>query len=403
METTTQESPKVAAELFELGRRHGMEQEAIEAVRGGVPLERFRDDVLNKIGSKGAFQSIGLTDRESASFSFARAINAQATGDWSEAGFEREVLKATSGQVTRSNSFVVPSDVLRRDLTVVNSSAAIGTDHLASSFIDFLHTRSDVLSRCTMMSGLTGNVSIPRLTGSSSAAWYAEQGTIGESTPTFDAVTLSPEVLAGMVSYSRKMMAQSLPNVESIVRRDLATVIGLELDRSVINGSGSSNQPRGILNTTGIGDVAIGTNGGAPQWVDTMNLIQEVASANADGRGVFIVNSATEAFLRATPRIASTDSRMMLEGSEGIAGREVLVSNNVPSNLTKGTGTGLSAIIYGNLSDVMIGTWGGLEIVVDPYTDLATSTIRLAAFYHVNLALRHPESFAAIKDADVSL
>ena len=94
---------------------------------------------------------------------------------------------------------------------------------------------------------------------------------------------------------------------------------------------------------------------------------------------------------------------MMLESNEGIAGREALASNNVPSNLTKGTGTGLSAIVYGDLADVLVGSWGGLEIVVDPYTELSTSTIRLAAFYHVDVALRHPESFAAILDADVSL
>jgi len=397
------DNAKVAAELFELGQRHGMEQEAIEAVRNGASIESFRAKVLERIGSKGAFDPIGLSSREADGFSFTRAIVAQATGDWSKAGLEREVLRATEGHATRSNSFVIPVDVLRRDLTTVGASAAVGVEHMPSSFIDFLHTRSDVLARCTMMSGLSGDVSIPRLTASSSAGWYTEQGSITQSTPTFDAVTLSPEVLAGMVSYSRKMMAQSQPNVENIVRRDLATVLGLELDRAVINGSGSGNEPLGILNTTGIGDVAIGTDGGTLLWSHLVSLIEQVASANADSSGVFVVNSATEAFLRATPRIAATDGRLMLESTEGIAGRELLVSNNVPANLTKGTGTGLSALLYGDLSQVLVGSWGGLEVVVDPYTELQTSTIRLAAFYHVDIALRHPESFAAILDADVSL
>ena len=85
-------------------------------------------------------------------------------------------------------------------------------------------------------------------------------------------------------------------------------------------------------------------------------------------------------------------------GSEPI-GRRLEVSNNVPSNLTKGTGTNLSAVIYGNFADLLIGMFGQLEILVDPYTDLAKGTVGVRALQSIDIAVRHAESFAAMQDA----
>ena len=86
-------------------------------------------------------------------------------------------------------------------------------------------------------------------------------------------------------------------------------------------------------------------------------------------------------------------------GRSQIAGWRFEVSNNVPSNLTKGSGTGLSALIYGNFSDLLIGMFGQLEILVDPYTDFAKGTVGVRALQSIDIAVRHAESFAAMQDA----
>ena len=75
------------------------------------------------------------------------------------------------------------------------------------------------------------------------------------------------------------------------------------------------------------------------------------------------------------------------------------VSNNAPSNLTKGSGTNLSAVIYGNFADLLIGMFGQLEILVDPYTDFAKGTVGVRALQSIDIAVRHAESFAAMQDA----
>ena len=82
-----------------------------------------------------------------------------------------------------------------------------------------------------------------------------------------------------------------------------------------------------------------------------------------------------------------------------MAGRRPEVGNRVPSNLTKGSGTNLSAVIYGNFADLLIGMFGQLEILVDPYTDFAKGTTGVRALQTIDIAVRHAESFAAMQDA----
>lgn len=396
-------SRKEAGEIVALGKRHNLVGEAAEALENGMSVQDFRGLVLDRIGSTplDTGPEIGLTKHEASSFSLSRAILAQATGDWKDAGFEHEVIRSTSRYATRQGGFVLPREMMTRDILKSGAgSNLVGTDHMSGSFIEYLYKRSDILSRVTSMTGMTQDIAIPRMTATASTAYYTEGATITESTPGFDQVTLSANTLAALVEFSRKMFVQGLPDVEQIVRNDLARVIGLKVDETILNGSGSGAEPTGILNTSGIGNVAMGTNGGIPNYTHLIDLIKEVAIDAADSNGVFIINPQTEAFLRKTPKVSATDSVMTLEGSE-LANRQVIVSQNIPSNLTKGTGTDLSAILYGNLQDVLYASFGGLEIVVDPHTKLNQGIIRVGAFLENDLALRHPESFAAILDADV--
>ena len=167
--------------------------------------------------------------------------------------------------------------------------------------------------------------------------------------------------------------------------------------------SGSSSQPTGILQTSGIGSVAGGTNGLAPTLDHLLDLKKEVAVDNADVSTCgFLTNAKVESVLA---KAKDSQNQYLLSpygvelGRSQIAGRRLEVSNNVPSNLTKGTGTNLSAVIYGNFADLLIGMFGQLEILVDPYTDFAKGTVGVRALQSIDIAVRHAESFAAMQDA----
>ena len=86
-------------------------------------------------------------------------------------------------------------------------------------------------------------------------------------------------------------------------------------------------------------------------------------------------------------------------GDARFAGRRMLVLNNVPSNLSKGSGSNLSAILFGRFSDLLIGQWSGIEIETDPYTDFAKGSVGVRALATIDLGVRHGESFGLIKDA----
>jgi HK97 family phage major capsid protein len=248
-----------------------------------------------------------------------------------------------------------------------------------------------------MLTDLQGNIAIPRATAGSTGYWVAESGAPTESQQAFDQVALTPKTAGAYVDYSRRLLLQSSIAVEAFVRMDIARTIALLIDLAAINGSGSSNQPRGVLNTSGIGSVVGGTNGLAPTWDHMVDLQTAVANANApEGSRAYFTNTKVRGKLKRTQQFSSTNGRSVWESLDEPA----VVSNQVPSTLTKGSSSGVcSAIAYGNWADLLIGMWGGLDVMLDPYTGATAGTKRVVALQDVDVTVRYPVSFAAMLDA----
>ena len=256
-----------------------------------------------------------------------------------------------------------------------------------------------------MLSGLVGDVSIPKRTGSASSYWFGgdDSDAVTESTGTIGTIAMNPKTVGCYSKFSRLMQLQATPDIEQLIRADFIALLADAIDTAAINGSGSSNQPLGILNTSGIGSVAGGTNGLAPTLDHLLDLKKEVTADNADVATCgYLTNAKVEAVLA---KAKDSQNQYLLSpygtelGRSQIAGRRFEVSNNVPSNLTKGSGTDLSALIYRNFSDLLIGMFGQLEILVDPYTDFAKGTVGVRALQSIDIAVCHAESFAAMQDA----
>ena len=143
----------------------------------------------------------------------------------------------------------------------------------------------------------------------------------------------------------------------------------------------------------------MGDNGLAPTWASIVNLVREVAIDNAaQGSLAFVTNPKVTAKMRGVPKVASTDSKMILDDKSELFGYKVIATSLVPSNLTKGTGSSLSAMIFGNFNDLIVAEWGSLDVLFDPYTGSSTGAMRVTVFMDVDVAVRHAESFAAIQD-----
>ncbi len=388
-------------ELKEIGSQFKANDRSINEFRG-VALESINKNQPTQAAIEDT--KIGMNDAEIGDFSIVRAVNALVTGNWNDAGFEREMSDGMASKLgKRAQGFYIPTDVLMRDINVTTSTAGghtVATDLLSGSFIDMLRNKMATVGLgATMMNDLVGNIAIPRQTGGATSYWVAESGAVTESQAAFDQVTMSPKTVGSMSDISRKMLLQSSLDVEAFVRNDLATSLALAIDLAAINGSGSSNQPTGVLNTSGIGSVVGGTNGAAPDWADIVDLESQLALDNADlGNLGFLTNAKVRGKLLQTEKASST-GQFVWSDNNTLRGYNAAVSNQVPSNLTKGSTTTCSAILFGNWADLIIGTWGGIDINVDTSTGSSSGTVRVVALQDVDIAVRHAESFAAMKDA----
>jgi HK97 family phage major capsid protein len=275
-----------------------------------------------------------------------------------------------------------------------------GTDLLASDFVDALRPKlvlADLGAK--MMTGLVGDIAIPALNARTSTYWVAESGVPTEGSPTVRQITMAPKTVGAYVDISRKLSKQGTPDAENLFRNDMVMQVASAIDTVGINGGGS-NEPTGILQTSGIGATNMGDNGLAPTWESVVNNVREVSIDNALGGNLaFLTNPKVVAKMRNVVRVSSTDSRFIMDDRNDLFGYRVVQTNNVPSNLTKGTSSGVcSAFIFGNFNDLIIGQWGGTDILVDPYTGSGSGTIRVVVFADVDIAVRHAQSFSATQD-----
>ena len=425
-----------------MGHAHSLADEATAAIDAGTSVDAFRATVLQKLEERGKIKpavapELGLTEREQQQFSVARLMMALLEPNdkalQRAAGFEiecsvaaRKLRPIDDGALHaghRHAGYTIPVDVLKgsiareakvaeavrsmlaqRDLTVGTASAGgnlVATDLLAGSFIDLLRNRM-VLAQlgATVLDGLTGNVAIPSQTSGASTYWVAENVDVTESQAAFGQVTLTPKTVGMFTDFSRKTLLQATPAIEALVRADLANGIAAEIDRVGLAGSGSGAEPRGVINTAGIGAVAGGTNGAAPTYAHMVSLEEAVGIANADiGSLSYVTNAKMRAQLKLTQVFASTNGQPVWQGNE-VNGYRAVATNSMPSNLTKGSASGTcSAIAYGNWVDLLVGFWSGLDLILDPYANATKGGRRIVALQDCDTAARRAASFAAMLDA----
>ncbi len=436
---------KRIVEIRAIGEQHGLNEMANAAIDRGVTLDAFRAQVLDVLQERGTLRpaetpDIGMNEREVKNYSFLRALRAAADPANAHliAPFETECSNAARdkrGELAkeREGGLTIPVDVLNRGIDLDGGAAAsaarhlmaraaqrdlvagtttagghtVATELLGSSFIELLRNAL-VLDRMgiTMLRDLNGNIAIPSQSGAATGYWVAENGAPTESQQTFGQVTLTPKTVGAFTDYSRRLLLQSSIDVEAFVRADLASVIAQTILTAAINGSGSSNQPEGLLNISGIGSVAGGTNGLAPTYDHMVDLETAIANANADvGSMAYLTNTKVRGKLRKTQEFASTNGKAVWtsgreRGIGDVLGYDAYTTNAVPSDLDKGTSTGVcSAIIMGVWSEFILGMWGGLDVMLDPYTGATAGTKRVVALQDLDFNVRHPAAFASMQDA----
>ena len=276
-------------------------------------------------------------------------------------------------------------------------------------FVEALIAKAKLLSKCTILSGelmqdLVGVVESGEIT----VLHQTETGSIAESAGlSFGNRTFQWHNIVARKDVSRRTLDQSrmfFPRLLQVMQRD--TVRGQ--NRALINGNPANNQPTGIVRYAAIPTVAIHTNGGNPTY-DTMVDMYTTVKANQAmyGRSCFALTTEIEGRLQKTKRFTSSQGDAgdaIISGApnsqmRNIDGYELVTDDNLPKNLTKGTGTNLHAMIFGDFADIELGMFSGMEVMTDPYSAMETSQIRTYVRQAYDILPRHVNSFVVCLDA----
>lgn len=364
--------------------------------------------------SKSTVDLLGISKKDQRAFSLINAVRS-VTETGAPSGFEKEVSDALAKRYGEAPGmgFKMPMDMGHRVTGQLDTGTTSQGAELKfiepGSFIELLRNRSYVERLgARVLSGLQGNVAFPRQTAAQSGSWVGEGPTtaVSLSAATLDQVSMSPKTYQAATSISRQLLIQGVIGAEEFARADIAQVHALARDLAAIAGTGANSQPTGLLTLTTPGSVTMGAAGAVITYAKYVEMEKVVAQANADqGALAYLTTPGVRSNSKTTQRFTSTDTPLWTGPAAGgeVNGYPAWATNQVPSNLTKGTSTTVChAVIFGNWNEMILGQWGAFDIIVDPYTLATKNLIQLVSFQTFDVVVRHGASFAYIKDVLVT-
>ena len=393
------------ADMTRMGKEAGAEELAQQFIADGKSTDELRAALFDKFVKERSAKpmaeqergaEIGMSDKDVKRYSLMKVVRALANpGDkraQKEAAFEIECSIAAQDQYGKeARGILVPHDVLSRAFNAGGApntptgaqtgQGLVQTNLLTGSFIDMLRNRTTILRMATIMGGLVGNVDIPRQTGGATGYWIGEGDDAPEGTPVIGQIGMSPKTVAAYTDITRRLMLQSTPDAEGIVRRDLFNAIGQTIDRAGYYGSGTNNEPRGIKNYTGLNAVDFAAVN--PTFPELVAMETAIAADNADVNSMgYVANAKFRGYAKSTVKFASAGSATIWEPGNTVNGYRAEITNQTDDG----------DVFFGNFADLIVGMWGGLDLTVDTATLSKSGGTRLVVFQDLDFVLRRVES-----------
>jgi HK97 family phage major capsid protein len=393
------------SEITAIAEMTGMTEDGKRAIAEDMPVDAFRKMALETLAAKRTAQvsNIGMSQKEIKQFSFRRAILGQLVDGGVDASFEKECSRAYAAQIGRDarGLFVPPDVIMDGAIRAFNKTTGAGanlieTQLLAGSFIDILRNKSvTAQAGATMLPGLVGNVAIPRQTAGMTAYWFNSEthGITAASNITIDQVTMSPKTVGAYGDVSRSLLKQSTPAAEQLTRNDIALRCALAIDLAAMKGTAADGQPRGVKLTSGINS-ANWAAANTPTWAELVAMETAVDTANAlEGDFVYVMGSGIRGACKTTVKAAG-QMGFLMDPDGRINGYRVIGSNQMAAG----------EVLFGNMTQLFIGMWGGLDLQVNPYIEALekAGAIRVTALQDVDIAVRQPKAFTWYDNAAVS-
>lgn len=309
-----------------------------------------------------------------------KVMRAQMEGrslDGVEAEYAQEAERRSGRKA--EGAFVPMAALETRANTTTTAPELVPIDHRADQYIDALRDR--LLARrlgVRVLSGLRGNVSIPKFGSGLTTGWVTEGGAVPSGEMGFDEVTLSPKHVGGKTEMSRQLIQQSSPDIERLIRGDLAYLIAQQIDSAILKGAGDNGEPQGIIGATGV------QTGEIPEsWTQVLNLSAMLELENLEG-AAWLTEPNVRTSLGSAEKVPGSGSGFLLDGGQ-MDGRPFWTTNQMPEN----------TLLFGDWSQVLLGIWSEIDILVNPYAEPAYSRggVQVRAMATCDVALRHPQAF----------
>ena len=380
---------------------------ALRAISEGKSAEEFQGTLLKALHENRGQQikergKIGLSNKEAQNFSFIRLLSHLADPSnrslHERAKFELDVVNAARDNGMGKRGIPIPGDVLAMPLMqrgtgtisiATNSESGlsgsggnlVATTLLTSSFVELLHNRAVALGLCSKVTDLVGNLDIPKEASEPEAYWIGENENATQSDATFSILSLSPKTIVALVGITRKMLVQPSMSMEAYVRNRIAKKLALGIDKAVFYGTGTNNQPTGIMNTTGISAAEFAAD--SPTFAELVGMETQIATDNADiGSLAYVANAAFKGYAKTTKKFSTSGSDATIwEPGNTVNGTRTEITNQIASG----------DILYGNFADVFIGLWAGMEILTE--RSVTNGSLKLSMFQDVDFKVLRGESF----------
>lgn len=396
--------------IMAMGEKFGAAELARSFINEGHSVEDFNRALLDQINDKAKqplseqtrHADIGMTDKECQRFSFIKVIRALSDPTdrraHKDAAFEFESSQVAAEKLGQNNErFVIPTDVLTRALNTGTSGAASGdtggfgiaTNLMVDSFIEILRKRTTIMQLSSVLGGLVGNIDIPKQVAAAQGYWIGEDDDAVESMLDLGQISMTPKTVAAFSEITRKLMLQSSLDVEAMVRADLAKALALSIDKAGYYGTGGDHQPLGVSHQTGVNATVFA--GVQPSFVELVDMETQISLDDADvSTMAYIGNAAFRGHSKTTLKFPdSAVGGTIWENGGTVNGYRAEITNQISTG----------DVFMGNFSDLIVGMWSGLQLMVDPYSGSKKGRLRVTVFQDVDFGLRRVESFAVGRKA----
>lgn len=405
-----------SADILALGERFNQRDLAMQAVTQGYSVDSFRRQLLDAQApqpidtnpgdnqrdlpqfnhQKGGqnVEKLGITERDMSRYSLLRAINAMATGDYKDAGFERDVSNAIAdASGTEARGLFMPHEALFGGLlrqqekkTPSKGGILVDTDMRTDMYTEILKNRT-VLGAlgATVLSGLQGDVDIPKQLSEGNFYWLDEDGEAPQTDIDFGSIGLSPKTISGAISITRRLRKQASMSIENLVRNELLSGVAVTTDKGYLYGTGEDNQPLGLMYQTGIPGLTYADKFG---WDEAVDMETQVGQANVSANGMGYLTSVGQRGAGKKTFVAAGTGERLWHNNE-VNGYRAMASNQVNADTW----------VFGDWAQVLIALWGVVDLKVDTATKAGSDGVILRVFQDVDVNARRKEAFSIARKA----